>query len=93
MGIIKKFKSFFDDKNDNKYYWFDSEYNYLIDNGFTFVGDEKSKVGTFTENNIKIEKKSYFRPVSGEDYYYLLTIGDQEKRFDTFDSLKEEIQD
>ena len=86
MSIITKFKSFFDDKNVNKYYWFDNEYQYLINMDFIFSGDEDKKVGNFTKGNVKIEKKAYFQ--YGEHYYYLLTIGDKQKRFETFSELK-----
>ena len=61
MSIIKKFKSFFDDKNVNKYYWFNDEYQYLIDKGFIFLGDEDTKVGNFIKDDIKIEKNTYFQ--------------------------------
>ena len=86
MGIIKKFKSFFDDKNVDKYYWLDDEYQYLINMDFIFSGDEDKKVGNFTKDDVKIEKKAYFQ--YGEQYYYLLTIGDKQKRFETFSELK-----
>lgn len=86
MSIITKFKSFFDDKNVNKYYWFNDEYQYLINMDFIFSGDVDKKVGDFTKGNVKIEKKAYFQ--YGEQYYYLLTIGDKQKRFETFSELK-----
>ena len=86
MGIIKKFKSFFDDKNVDKYYWFNDEYQYTINMDFIFSGDEHKKVGNFTKGNAKIEKKAHFQ--YGEQYYYLLTIGDKQKRFETFSELK-----
>jgi hypothetical protein len=86
MSIIKKFESFFDDKNVNKYHWFDNEYQYLINMDFIFSGDEGKKVGDFTKGNVKIEKKAHFQ--YGEQYYYLLTVGDKQKRFETFSELK-----
>lgn len=86
MSLITKFKSFFDDKNPNKYYWSNDEYQYLVNMDFKFSGDEDKKVGDFTKGNVKIEKKGYFQ--SGEQYYYLLTMGDKQKRFKTFSELK-----
>lgn len=83
--MMLEFKSFFDDKNVNKYYWFNDEYQYLINMDFIFLGN-KNKIGNFTKGNIKIEKKAYFE--YGEHYYYLLTIGNKQKRFETFSELK-----
>ena len=85
MGIIKKFKSYFDDKNLNLYYWFDDEYNYLSSLNFKFNGDVEKKVGYFIKNDVKIEKKAYFQ--YGEQYYYILTGGGKQKRFNIFSEL------
>jgi hypothetical protein len=87
MGIITKFKSFFKDNNNNQYYWFDDEIEYLTNNGFKLKGSEN--IGIFIKGDTKIEKKSYFQ--YGEQYYYLLTNSDIEKRFESFSELKKNL--
>ena len=87
MGIITKFKSFFKDKNNNQYYWFDDEIEYLTNNGFKFQGNEK--IGIFIKGDTEIYKKAYFQ--YNEQYYYLMTNGDIEKRFETFSELKKNL--
>lgn len=49
------------------------------------MGDEDTKVGNFIKDDIKIEKNTYFQ--YNEQYYYLLTIGDKEQRFEIFSDL------